>query len=279
MSTKPGFVFEIFWKIWKILGNTGPFPTFQKALKNVGFLKSFEKYGKIWNVWLLEPAPLLSRLVYVSGAVLVYKQGGLRGGFESPNISYFAVFFKTFKNPTFFYGFLKSRDTAPCFPIFFIFLYKKKTGFEHMVVWNHFIYSVCVGHVHETRVLWKFWKIWKFGERRGRFLIFKKPQKSGIFEKFWKYGKIWNVWRWEPPPPLSRLIYRVSGWNRNRKPGIGTQKGSFRQNFSWNANFCSAFVEKGVTIFLVCVQKSPRKKTKKVPSRTNSLLKVATFGP
>ena len=37
------FFFEKFWKMWKILGNTGPFPTFQKTLKNVGFLKNFEK--------------------------------------------------------------------------------------------------------------------------------------------------------------------------------------------------------------------------------------------
>ena len=48
-------------------------------------------------------------------------------------------------------------------------------------------------------------------------------------------------------------IYRVFGWNRNCKPGIGSKKGSFRQNFSCNAYFCSVFVEKGVIMFTLCL--------------------------
>ena len=56
-----------------------------------------------------------------------------------------------------------------------------------------------------------------------------------------------------PNPSQHPYIYRVFGWNRNRKPGIGTKKGSFRQNFSWNAYFCSVFVEKGVIMFSLCL--------------------------
>ena len=73
---------------------------------------------------------------------------------------------------------------------------------------------------------------------------------------------------------------KVFGWNMNRKPGIGLGKISHEMPI-----FAVFLLKKGslcsVCVYIVAETENPDTQDlpKKVPSRTTSLLKVATFGP
>ena len=85
-------------------------------------------------------------------------------------------------------------------------------------------------------------------------------------------------------PLLSNQFSWVLGWNRNRQPGIGT--GFLGGNIYHEMPIlCSVLLKKG-SLCLVCVYIATESRNpdtqdlpKRFPSKTHSLLEVATFGP
>ena len=94
--------------------------------------------------------------------------------------------------------------TPECFARNFFF-FKKKS-------WNPYFYSVCL-----TKGFYAKTNLYQI----------MTPQKA-------KLGPDNNTTAYI-------YIYRVSGWNRNRKPRIGTQEGPFRQNVLMKCLFLQCF--------------------------------------
>ena len=61
-----------------------------------------------------------------------------------------------------------------------------------------------------------------------------------------------DVCKWPRVKQRQTKTYRVLGWNRNRQPGMGTKKGSFRLYSHEMPHFRVHFLEKG-SLCLVCV--------------------------